>query len=375
MLAPAVASAIAFILIAINRHHQSVKKPHTILMAYLVATSITWATFFQCYFYPGGYLYTHHLALPAFLMMPVLLYQLIFEATKLESNEKFNYIHYLMPGLISLALGIVSLFTPKEVQLQCITNLGEDPPGRYEPFYLLAANRMRMRLVFSLLYTIMGFQRLRAYRRTVLNYSANDSTTRLSWVFWLLCASVSLILIPFFGTLLAKKALFQSPWLYVQGGIILFMNVYLCVYVARWKRFVYIQDIAGPTGQKMVASGNNLVATQNEGQLVYPGSLNKQHMEQHMVMHKPYLDPALRIATLAADLGVNRTYLSTFINDVYQKNFSCFINSYRYDAFQQLINNPENALLTKAAMAKMSGFISYHSLLRFQKLCKTGGCF
>jgi AraC-like DNA-binding protein len=94
--------------------------------------------------------------------------------------------------------------------------------------------------------------------------------------------------------------------------------------------------------------------------------LNKLCFEHFMAENKPFLNPDLRIADLAAELNVNRTTLSVFINETYQMNYSCFINGYRYETFKQLVKQPENAILTKSALAERAGFHSYRSLLRYQ---------
>lgn len=370
---PAIASAFAFIIITFDRTHVSPKKPHNILLAYLLATGITWFTFFQCYFYPGGYLYTHTFAMLAFLMVPVFLYQLIFEATKLEATDRFSYIHYFVPVLISMTLLVTTFLTPKSAQLQCITTLGRHESGQYGLFCWLVTNRMPMRLVLSLLYTVMGFQRLHAYRRAVLNYSASDTTSRLSWVFWLLCALASLILIPFLGLHLTRKELFLSPWMYVQGGVLTVMNAYLCVYVMRWQSIVYKLEVIQEKEMKVLKGVVDTEALPQEGALERPNALTKRRVERYMAKHKPYLDPNLRIADLAAGLGVNRTHVSAFINETYQMNFSRFINNYRYEAYQELAQNQENAMLKKTALAEMAGFNSYRSFLRFKELREAEG--
>jgi len=369
LLLPALASVVTLVVVAINRVHAPTKRPHSILIAYLFATGFTWATFYQCYYHPAGFIYTHHLAMLSFLIMPVFLYQLIFEATKIDASESFSRIHYFVPVFITLVLLVASLLTPKKVQIDCFATLGQQMDASYDYFLWLAGNRMRMRLVLSLLYTIMGFQRLSSYRRAVINYSANDATNRLSWVFWLLFASASLVVVPFLGAILSRKDIFLSVWLYIQGGLIIALNIYLSVYVIQWRRFVY-----RPEGLDSVCqSGVNAVSDDrhqpDDRQLSDDATVkgfNKLHFEQFMSENKPYLNPDLRIADLAAELNVNRTTLSVFINETYQMNYSCFINGYRYETFKQLVKQPENAILTKSALAERAGFHSYRSLLRYQ---------
>src|SRR5690606_36735417 len=92
--------------------------------------------------------------------------------------------------------------------------------------------------------------------------------------------------------------------------------------------------------------------------------LLKEEFERFMHEEKPYLNPELKITDLVAELRVNRTYLSAFINAEYHMNFSCLINFYRIKAYDELRNDATKKHLTNQELIELVGFKSYRSFLR-----------
>ena len=343
-----------------------------ILLAYLLTTCLTWTSSFAYFFYPMVFMHANCILMLAFILMPVLLYELIYEATRLEVDDRFKRRHFFLPAFITLLLLVVVILTPEEVQFDFISSHGNNR-GKSIPFFWISGNKMFIRLVFSVVYTVLGFSRLRSYRTVVLNYSSNTRTNRLSWVFWLLVLSASLIPIPLLGSIMERLKLANSSWLYLQAGLLMIQNAYLCVYVIHWQSFVYLPEKIWHEKTDKFTSCVDEDAQATSAVRKYAG-LNKNILENYMEEQKPYLNPDLRISDLAASLGVNRTYVSSFINDEFQMNFSCFINRYRYDAFKKLTQIPENATLTKAAQAEMAGFNSLRSFQRYQNMLDSGTC-
>ncbi len=69
---------------------------------------------------------------------------------------------------------------------------------------------------------------------------------------------------------------------------------------------------------------------------------------------KPFLDPALRLESLAKSLNTNRNYLSKAINDCCQTNFCQLCNYYRIrEACMIFLKNPG---IDKSMWIELSGF-------------------
>lgn len=85
-------------------------------------------------------------------------------------------------------------------------------------------------------------------------------------------------------------------------------------------------------------------------------------LEAWMENEKPYLNPDFQLIDLRAVLPMNRTYLSQFINDTYGCTFYQFVNKYRIDEAERLMQ--EQAQLKIADVAKLAGFSSSTVFIR-----------
>lgn len=86
-------------------------------------------------------------------------------------------------------------------------------------------------------------------------------------------------------------------------------------------------------------------------------------------MHKdkPYLDPLLKLDTLAARLNITERAFSNLLNQHMGKSFNDFVNEYRVEAAKLKLANPSFDQYTIAAIAYECGF---NSLATFQRCFK-----
>lgn len=84
----------------------------------------------------------------------------------------------------------------------------------------------------------------------------------------------------------------------------------------------------------------------------------KGRLLQWMEQERPYLEPALTIDDLAAQLNVKRHHLSQVINQEFSRNFFEFINGYRIAAFKEMSAKPENQHMSIMGLAYDCGFNS-----------------
>lgn len=84
----------------------------------------------------------------------------------------------------------------------------------------------------------------------------------------------------------------------------------------------------------------------------------KGRLLQWMEQQKPYLEPALTIDDLSAQLNVKRHHLSQVINQEFSRNFFEFINGYRIAAFKEMSVKPENQHMSIMGLAYDCGFNS-----------------
>ena len=72
------------------------------------------------------------------------------------------------------------------------------------------------------------------------------------------------------------------------------------------------------------------------------------------IENKGYLSNDIGIDKLGKRLGINRTYISNYINDTYHSNFNTWIHNMRIaDAQKLIIDNPD---MTMGQIAVMTGY-------------------
>jgi len=91
-------------------------------------------------------------------------------------------------------------------------------------------------------------------------------------------------------------------------------------------------------------------------------------LKKAMETDKLYLDPALTVNKLAAQLDIGSRTISAVLNRELKKGFSEFINEYRINEVKQRMLQPENSHITIAGIAFECGF---NSVATFQRTFKS----
>ena len=86
---------------------------------------------------------------------------------------------------------------------------------------------------------------------------------------------------------------------------------------------------------------------------------------QQWKTHKGYLQTSVTLMDVCEELGVNRTYMSNYINDKYRKNFNTWINGLRVKEATRIMHcNPHLAL------SEVGRRVGYTDLAHFSKQFK-----
>jgi len=85
-------------------------------------------------------------------------------------------------------------------------------------------------------------------------------------------------------------------------------------------------------------------------------------LTDYMIKKQVFLQPDLSLSVLAKDLGTNRTYLSTLINQQFGMNFNAYINSLRAEFAKQYLE--ENPNIKKEELCEKAGFGSISTMQR-----------
>ena len=80
-----------------------------------------------------------------------------------------------------------------------------------------------------------------------------------------------------------------------------------------------------------------------------------------LMKERLYLNEKLTIDDVAARLETNSKYLSQLINELHQKNFYTYINTFRIEEAQRLLKDREHQKYSIQGIARLAGFFSKSS--------------
>lgn len=110
-----------------------------------------------------------------------------------------------------------------------------------------------------------------------------------------------------------------------------------------------------------VGVSNNYLQNESE-----PNSLlTQQDIIDYFSKDKPYLNKDFKLDDLVKHFGVNRSYISKFINVTFNSNVSQFINQWRLKEIEYLQKNQNNTNIEDLSI--MAGFSNYRHYLRAKK--------
>lgn len=399
--------AILILLLEIRSSNRKSLKLNYYLIAYFTTVFLSWVSAILYFYIPIVYVYINWISMLAFMLMQIFFYGFIFEVTRTNENEHVSNFNYLFPVLLSLVLLVVSLLTPVSDQLNTILSKGVYNGGQ-KLFFYLNYSKIVFRMIFNLIYSILGFKRLHVYRRFIKNFSSNEEKGALKWISALLIFSMYLVLAPLLKITASRDELVLSPIAIFFVASLLLQYAYICLHVIKRDRFIidlsnetsldyrtnHAKELNAPLSPvnyktartdeiEKVVHGETEREFRTVGEVEPAGKsetnedeispylkknmLTRDSFDAFMSIEKPYLNADLRITDLVDRLHVNRTYISSFINKEYGVNFSIFINKYRLQEYKALKEMPEYCKMSKSELAEMAGFNSYRSFQRTEK--------
>ena len=93
----------------------------------------------------------------------------------------------------------------------------------------------------------------------------------------------------------------------------------------------------------------------------------KQNLDTLLLKEKIYLNPDLTLAMLSKKLNIEKSILSKFLKENYNKGFNSIINSYRVEEFKNLLKEGKLNNYDLVGLGKESGFKSKATLYRVFK--------
>jgi len=214
-----------------------------------------------------------------------------------------------------------------------------------------------------LLYLAFTFQRFYNYRQKIKAYFSNTYKLELNWI-------------------LSFLILFSALFLYssvqdIVGSLIVDLS-----YSQRWWLNLFMALITIYIGVKGLFTDTTKLNTLDFSFTPQPVSIPEptttpkqiteveiETIRTFMEIEKPYLNPDLNLSDLAKKLDLTRAQLSETINSGFNQNFNDFVNSYRVEAFQNMLKEGKHQQLSLLGIAFECGFNSKATFNRvFKKL-------
>lgn len=289
----------------------------------------------------------------AMLVLPVLFYHFVFKLTRLRTSEDFKLSHYALPFLLALLYGILFSMAPEELKTDTSDKLPNWIKGQ-EVYIIFNYSRFYIRLVVSVIYVYLSVKRLIHYRTEIIQYSSDTTVSSLTWLYQIFGMGLLIFPFPILYYFISNDIYIRFIGLLLPNLLVLMFNVVLCYNIFQQNFVLLTEDIIVDKFSDLEKNGNDY--------------LNHKEVHAYMMTKKPYLDPYLKITDLVPVFATNRTYLSSFINTTYGLNFSMYINKFRLEEFYYLKGLPENKDMDIDELVYLSGFRSFQSLKRSEKI-------
>jgi len=204
--------------------------------------------------------------------------------------------------------------------------------------------------IYNVVYSVLALRRANEYYRVINNYSADTQKSSISWIYIFISLALLTIPIPLATLFIHKNTILSSP-LTVFGTLLPLIKYVIVCYSLISGNYVIIEPMSLESAAFPLKDWN----------------LKRSKFEKFVKEKKPYLDPKLKITDMCLELGTNRTYLSTFINQEYGMNFSRYINRLRLEELEHMRKDPKLDRLKAMELIQHAGFSSYRSYLRTKK--------
>ncbi|MDR0844536.1 MAG: hypothetical protein LBN71_04885 [Tannerella sp.] len=347
-MAPIISSLLCLLLSLAYRLHYGKNTPTSsrllrLTIVYFGIVAVNWLNTLLYIFYPAVFVYVNTSYYICLMLVSVVFYHLVYVLTA-TGAKRFPVIHYVIPVVIVATFAGWSLFVPFDVQLALVTSRGAVQPG-YEAYSKFFIYRFPTASIYCFVYLLPVIRQLLHYRKVITGYSADEGRSSLQWLYLLMILFVGRISLPVAALFFTIQVMAESFLTLLPGGILIVQHAVLCY------------NILG---------GNYVIIKTEKADKKEKGkALNKEMFEAYIHETKPYLHPELKITDLTLPMITNRTYLSDFINQEYDMNFSRYINLLRLEELERLRKDPAYNHFSEVGLILQAGFSSYQGFRRF----------
>lgn len=283
------------------------------------------------------------------------LYYIVFRMTAPKKAERFPRIHIVLPLIMPAVLAVWIPLMPFEVPLGIVNGMREINP-QWPLFSQAFASVMAAEIIFDGVYLLLSFLRLRSYNRRISPRKKKDTDYRLYWISPMLMMIGGAWIHPIAIAFTSMEAVYEAQWLALLSTAAIFAMEIMLLYNLQQHKY--------PPLDIQLHTKSPIVPEKGIGEKTVVQYLSQKALDDYFRQMKPYLDPGLRLTTLAETFGIRREELSGFVNKTYGMGFSEYVNGWRLREFEKISKQKANEGILTTVLVKQAGFGSYSSYRR-----------
>lgn len=294
-------------------------------------------------------------ALPFRSLMPVFLWLYVWKMLHPDQKlKRIQLLHFIIPLVLIICLlpdflqsnkFKVEIFQQFYLRNNALMNMpaGFIPAGFIQPFLLLYG----LLYAFYTLYYIYNFSNQKGER------FINSNKIILQWLKLVSCTIALFI----------SLQMMQYLSLFFNGNFNVLAQIGQSISLIIMKSYLLLNPlvIENMDGciEYQVEKNDNAISNQTIKTLPTPnanflGDKYFLELQNYLITNKAYLNPNITISIVSIDVGINKSKLSTLIQQYYSTNFAELINRLRIHYFIELVK--ENKNLTMETLIYDSGF-------------------
>jgi len=276
----------------------------------------------------------------------------------LTVDEKFSLsAHYkflTIPTIIALVYGIGVFFTPSNEFRAWLFDENAFPDSPYIKFLSIMRIIIRVIYLLQVVLSVTGnFLLINKYGEKAEQFFSDIQDGKYNNAKMLNYSIIFMSIAAFTFTALGRSFLMPKDTMIYWGWTVFSAMLYIIGYLG------VTQKAINPTFDLNIDKPD----TPLEGIPLSTAQLVILDKIQHLFTEKRiYLNSQLNILEVVNEVGTNRTYISTIINQQYGQNFCSFVNNYRIEELERVI--VLNPLYSTEMLADCCGFGSVNSLKR-----------
>jgi len=330
------------------------KKQKNMLGIFMLLTFIV----FSCQFiyfrpYPNLYVYFNFpLRLAALMSYPV--FYIYFRMITVDSSFSFraHWPYFIVQTIVILLYGIAIALTPKNEFSVWLYDMNAFKDSNNIKFLNIAARIVQLTFLVQVITIIIAnFVLIKKYKAKAELFYSNIWHDKIDKTL-IIGISITLMSISAFVLIaLGQNFLMYQEKIMNTGWFVIAVTVFIIGFMGSQQKNIIVNF----EEEESADNGEDVVDGRDVNTILEKLLLEFEN-------NKIFLNSQLNINDVASIVGTNRTYISVLINQNYELNFSAFVNKYRFEELERLIEHDPN--LANEALIERCGFGSFNSMKR-----------